>query len=459
MRYGNEVKIGVITVLAILVSALFAFYIRGFRPGAPTYGIKVKFTNARGLQSGDPVRMVGVRIGEVDNVGISPDQKAVALLKLDKRYLVHSNDEFRIGTSGLIQERFVEVVPGEYSPEAAPLEDGAEVEGVVTPDLSDLFASAQQVLGNLDRTARMLRSVLTDKEVLDGIKQALESFSNSADAAGRLAQSIAQLSEESRPEMVAALRELRLAADDLRTTTATMGKRLQESTALDDLDATMHDAREAAGKASKLADSLSALAADPQMQAQLRETISVAHDAALGIKEVSEDLKTFSSELRKAAPAVPNVAHEAENIAQYSSTLRERLKPPEINARFDVLYSGKASRTFSSGNLDIKTSEGHFLRLGIDDIGEDSSANIQLGEQQKKGILRYGLVRSRLGLGLDIPVSRSSISIDLFDPNNVRADILADVPLILGRSDLGLVAGVRDLGEDNLLVAGVRLRR
>ncbi|MBE9566416.1 MAG: hypothetical protein IMF16_06680 [Proteobacteria bacterium] len=114
----------------------------------------------------------------------------------------------------------------------------------------------------------------------------------------------------------------------------------------------------------------------------------------------------------------------------------------------------------SSGRLDFSTSEGRFLRVGIDDIGEESTVNIQVADRQSLGLVRYGLVRSRLGFGIDVPLPReSTLSVDIFDPNDPRADVLADVPFVLGRSEWGLLTGVRDLGADHLFVAGVRMRR
>ena len=452
MRAGSEIKVGLITVLAAALLVVFAVYVRGFRPGAATYRVLVAFSNSRGLQPGDPVRMVGVKIGEVDFVEIGPQRKAVATLSINRKYPLYTHYEFRIGTSGLIQERFVEVVPGEYTPEAIALEEGDLVEGAMTPDLADLIASGREVLDNLNRTARLLRGVLSDEEVLGGVKEALQNFSDSAAATARLADSVSALSGELRPEMIATLKQVRGAADDLQATTAVVREQVREGTALEDLAQTARHAREAAAKINEMATDLSTLV-DPEVRTELRETISAVHEAA-------GSLKVFSEELRKAAPAVPTVAREAQHIAEMSSALRERLKPPEITAAFDVLYSGEAERSFSSGSLDFKTREGRFLRLGIDDVGEDSSAHVQLGEQQDRVTLRYGLVRSRLGFGLDYRLPRqATISLDVFDPNDVRADVLADVPLILGRWDFALTAGMRDVGDESLFVAGVRLRR
>jgi phospholipid/cholesterol/gamma-HCH transport system substrate-binding protein len=458
MRSGNEVKVGLIFILGVSVFLVFAVYVRGFRAGAETYRVKVIFTDARGLQRGDPVRMVGIKIGQVDFVKISLAREAEVTLKVDADQRIYDNYEFRIGTSGLIQERFVEVVPQTFSPEARALEDGDQVEGVVSPDLSDLVASGRDLLISLNRTSQLLRSVLSDQEVLGAVKDALRNFSDSAAAATKLAQSISQLSAESQPQMAATLEELSSAARELKATTAVVRSRVTETTAIRDLEDTAREAHNAAEKASKLTDSLAKLVEDPQTRKRLSDALSDASQAAADIKEVAADLKVFSAELRKAAPAVPKVAGEAERIAESSLAFRERLRPPRVNA--SVLYSGEAGRSFSTGSLDFSTSEGQFLRVGIDDIGEESTANIQLGEQQRRGILRYGLVRSRLGLGVDLRLPHEgTLTLDLFDPNALRADILADVPLILGRADLGVTAGVRDLGGDALFVTGVRLRR
>ena len=452
MRYGNEVKVGLITLLAAALLVAFFVYIRGYRAGAQTYALTVVFANARGLQPGDPVRMVGVKIGKVRSVEISPERKAVATLEIDQDVLIPNHYAFRVATSGLIQERFVEVVPAEYSPEAKTLRDGDRVEGVLSPDLSDLMASGLEVLENLNKTSSLLRSVLADQEVLAGVKEALTRFADSAATASKLAQSVSALADEARPELVGTLKQLREAAADLQTTTAGLHTRLDETTAFDDFNTAAREAAAAAIQAKQLLADLAEVA-DPETRKQLKDTISAVHDAA-------ESLRVFAEELRKAAPAVPKVAKEAESIAAYSSGLRERLKPPEIDARFDVLYSPQAGRSFSSGALDLKTTQDRFLRLGIDDIGEDSAANIQIGDRQRRGVLRYGLVRSRLGFGLDYPLpGEVTVSLDVLDPNNLRADLLADIPLILGRQDLGVTAGVRDLGDETLFVAGVRMRR
>ena len=460
MRTGSEVRVGVITVLAIILMAAYVFYIRGYRAAADTYKVCVTFRDARGLQRGDPVRMVGVKIGEVATVEINTQLKADATLTIDKRYELYEDYGFQIATSGLIQERFVEVIPQPPNPYVQKMTDGFCVEGVLQPNLSDLVAVGVQVLDNLDRTSRSLNVVLTDQEILSGMKDALQSFSRAAKAASRLAATTATLADASQPDVLATLQQLRASSENLRVVTAEFRTRLAQGTALGDLEEAARYARETAANAAKLSSSLADLADDPQLEQQIRGSLAAIHDAAQSAKQVGEDLEVFSAELRKAAPIVPKVAAEAEEAAGAAADIRDRLKPPDIDATFDVVYGGKADRWFSTGHLDFHTRPDRFFRLGLDDIGEENEVNVQIGDRQDRYTLRYGLVRSRLGFGVDLSLPRrTTLSLDVFDPNNVRADLLVDIPVVPGRDDWNILLGARDLGEDELFVGGVRLKR
>jgi len=370
MKTGAEAKVGLIVVLVVVLLAVYVFHIRGLRVVAAAYPVRVVFDDARGLQAGDSVRMAGVKIGEVRRVEINPEQEAEALLAIYAKHKLCDNYLFTIASSGLIQERFVEVSPMPGEP------------------------SGVQLYANVEAFTEELRA------------------------------------------------------------------RLSEGSTFDDIEVTARELRETAGEAHRLAKGLADIAADPALQENIPDTVADVRAAARSLRTVGENLEVFTAELRKAAPTVPRVVREAEQVVEVSTALRERLKPPEIKASFDLLYSGLEDRLFPSGHLDFVTSPNRFVRVGVDDIGEESDANIQLGERRGLGVLRYGLVRSRLGVGFDFDLPRNSVlSLDLFDPNDVRADILADLPLLLGRSDVSFVTGVRDIGQDNLFVAGLRFRR
>lgn len=448
MRSGAEVKVGLITLLALALLAAFAVYISRVR--IATYTLYVNFENAKGIQGGEPVRMLGVKIGDVRRVTITEDRKAQAELAISQEHRLFRNYVFEIVSTGLIQERYIEVRPTEHGAEGIELTNGATTQGVAPPDL---LAAGSEALANLNRTAEQLRTVLGNEEILSGIKKAIASFTAAADAAADLAATASAVAQESAPEARAIIAKLGSAADDLQTTISGLRKATLEGTTLPDMEAAAASLRRTSEKADKLAASADELVSDPKTRAELRETIT-------NLDETVKSLKSFSKQLEEAGPSVPRLAKQAEHFSSSMTQIQEQLKPPEIHGNFDVLYSSRAHRSFSTGSLDFSTGKDHFLRLGIDDIGENTSVNVQLGEQQKLGGLRYGLVRSRLGLGFDLGRPRKPrLSVDVFDPNELRADVLADIPLILGGSDLSLVAGARDLGGGSLFVLGARVRR
>jgi phospholipid/cholesterol/gamma-HCH transport system substrate-binding protein len=453
MRTGAEIKVGIITLFAVALLLVFAFYIRGFRATAVTYKVSVTFDNARGLQRGDPVRMLGVKIGQVHSVEITPELKARVTLSIDGQYELYDHYKFLIGTSGLIQERFVEVIPAPREPYINKLADGASVEGIVRPDLSDLMDAGSRLLDNLDRTSARLNLVLGDQEILAGIRNALQSFS-------QLADTVSVLAEQSQPEILGTLSAIRSASDDLTAVAAEVSARLTEGSALDDFEETVRRLREIATKAEAISGDLASVTSDPEIQQQIRSAIADVKDAAESAKRAGANLEVFSTSLREAATTVPIIADEAREFAGTSAALRQRLQPPKINAAFDVLYGPGADRSFSSARLEIGAGQDRFLRIGIDDIGEDSTANIQLGEPQRRAVVRYGLIRSRLGIGADFDLPREiALSLDLFDPNALRADVLVEVPFVQGRSGWSFLAGARDVGEDPVYVGGIRLER
>ncbi len=457
MRTGAEVKVGLITLLAIALLLVYVFYFQEVRLGGAAYSVCVIFDDARGLQGGDPVRMAGVKIGEVDRVEIEEIErarKAQVYLAINKEHLLYDNYKFRIGASGLLQEGFVEVVTEPRTPYVSTLQDGVCVEGLVRPDFSDLMDAGSRLIDNLDRTSRRLDLVLGDQEILAGVKDALQNFTE-------LAGVVATLTQQAQPEIVATLTDMRAASADLQEMSAELRVRLTEGDALDDLHDTAQRLSQVAANAEQITHDLAALTSDPEIQQQVRSAIAAVNAAAQSAKTVGADLEALSGELRKVAPTVPSVMQRTEKVVGSLSSVQEALQPPEIDAAFDVLYSAEADRSFSSGRLEISPrGEERFLRFGIDDIGEESTVNIQLGEPQRRGTVRYGLVRSRLGVGADFELPRQiTLSLDLFDPNSLRADILADVPLVVGRSDWQFLAGVRNLGDDALYVGGIRLKR
>src|SRR5438034_6883838 len=71
----SELKIGVLTIVAIVIAATLIFSLTGTRGFFwQRYTLKTRFTNVAGLATGSPVRVAGVEIGSVKSVDFAGEQ-------------------------------------------------------------------------------------------------------------------------------------------------------------------------------------------------------------------------------------------------------------------------------------------------------------------------------------------------------------------------------------------------
>ncbi len=78
------------------------------------YLVTAEFDNIGDLKSGAPVTMSGVRIGEVESVGINPqDYRALVTLRLDPKFnQIPDDSDASINTQGLLGSQYVAIGPG-----------------------------------------------------------------------------------------------------------------------------------------------------------------------------------------------------------------------------------------------------------------------------------------------------------------------------------------------------------
>ena len=150
----KQKQLGVIALVgASLASAVgFAWLLGVFSFGRGGLKVEVLYHFAGGVEVGSPVRVSGVKVGQVDRIeflseaerralpaetnvpslklGISIAQKAVSTLKDDSKFYVNM--------AGIIGERYMEITPGTEN--GKPLVAGAVVRGIDPPRVDQLLS-------------------------------------------------------------------------------------------------------------------------------------------------------------------------------------------------------------------------------------------------------------------------------------------------------------------------------
>src|SRR5262245_26645821 len=80
----SELKVGVITVIALIITAVTIFTLTGSRGFFwQRYHLKTRFDNVAGLNKGAPVRVAGVEVGQVTALEFV-DEKVDVLMEVNK---------------------------------------------------------------------------------------------------------------------------------------------------------------------------------------------------------------------------------------------------------------------------------------------------------------------------------------------------------------------------------------
>src|SRR3954447_5452010 len=81
--------------------------------GGGTYRVRAIFDNASFLISGEDVKIGGVKVGTIDKLDLTSDNKAAVVLRIDDPafHPFRSDASCKVGLQSLIGEQFVECVP------------------------------------------------------------------------------------------------------------------------------------------------------------------------------------------------------------------------------------------------------------------------------------------------------------------------------------------------------------
>ncbi len=175
----REVKVGIFTVLVLLIGWGVARYLKGAEIFSNTHKYYAYYAQVGGLQPASRVVINGVKVGTVSSVVLNEDPaKGVELeLSVDKCFNIPVDSRAKIFTDGLMGGKAVEIIYGESH-------DIIPNEGTITTEVSaDLFEMAGSELGALkDQLAEVVERLT---KTLDGVNTIIDT--NSDNLAGIIA--------------------------------------------------------------------------------------------------------------------------------------------------------------------------------------------------------------------------------------------------------------------------------
>lgn len=130
MRFSSSFKVGILALVAIFILLFTILWVKGrsFSSGAR---IEVVFHDVNGMRPGSGVQMMGMRIGQVEEVipVIKGDESFVKLkfVITEKDITIPKASVFSIQQSGLIGEQFLEITPPKIRTVYIPVTSDANI--------------------------------------------------------------------------------------------------------------------------------------------------------------------------------------------------------------------------------------------------------------------------------------------------------------------------------------------
>lgn len=191
----------------------------------------------------------------------------------------------------------------------------------------------------------------------------------------------------------------------------------------------------------------------------------IAENAERISKDVSEI--TGNPQLKE---DLPETLANIRGIAEKGNALLDRLtgitnrsvRRPDLSIRSATMLSFYQQVNHGShfrADVELLFPRGRdFYRLGIRDLGESNKLNLQAGRiVSPKYTLRYGFNAGKIGAGLDYGLtSGNSVSMDLYDPNDVQLDIYGKRRI---NDDLSFALGVENVLQKGTPSLGLVYRK
>ncbi len=154
----SELKIGVLTIVAVVIAAVLIFSLTGTRGFFwQRSSLKTRFLNVAGLAAGSPVRIAGVEVGSVTAVTfVGAEVEVTFEVNNRQRDLVTSTSTATLGSVSLLGESAVDVTP---SATGDPIPDWGYVRAGPPPAaLADVTDRANKGIGELTALLQDVRA-------------------------------------------------------------------------------------------------------------------------------------------------------------------------------------------------------------------------------------------------------------------------------------------------------------
>jgi phospholipid/cholesterol/gamma-HCH transport system substrate-binding protein len=202
MKTRDEVLVGLVVTAAIVITVLGSLWLArgGLSKGYPLYA---QFPWGAGLKQGQPVLLVGVNVGYVDQVELRQNGTLITTLRIQNDHKVPVTSTATVVPNGIFGDMAVAVTPSRPDPRAFEPGDTIPI-GPSTPGIAQLTTKADSIT----RSINAVTSTLEREMVASG---GIHDIRTTIAATNRLVSEFAAIASEQSRQLSATMTSLRRA--------------------------------------------------------------------------------------------------------------------------------------------------------------------------------------------------------------------------------------------------------
>ena len=386
---NTEVKVGAFTLLGVVLLVGIMALLSGIRPGGDKgYNLSIGFPQAIGLTSGNDVCYAGVRIGKVSRVEPS-GLGVVADVVIEDDVKIPKKSSVIVTSNGVMGGKFINITPAQDADMEDCYAPGDFLYGLQEATMDDMMANLNTAVLKVQTLLDSMNDVLGDKDTQKALKEVSMNMRNITANIDRLTGTLAEMAASNQGDV-------RQMAQNLNRMT---GSLMRAADSLEVLVSTFNGNGETGANLKEAIANLSATS-------KRIDNMASALEGVVTDPQVADDLKA--------------TLHNVRGVSERADKMMGKVSSIETEGSLETMYSGKEDRWQTGISMDVRPDDSSFLRLGLNDIGEDNNVNFQGG--MSRGIFgaRAGVIDSKAGVGIDIGSKKLNLSVDGYDPNHFR---------------------------------------
>lgn len=407
-------KIGLVMLLALVVLGVFIIQIEDIPIGerGERLEIAARLPSVAGLDEKSPVRIAGVRVGTVEEVGLDDDNRPIVRISLQPDIELHRGSTARIASLGMLGDSYLEIVPGD--PGAPLLEDGAVLSGAASPSFDQVMRSAATIGDDVQEITASLRATIGGPEGaarLDEIVTNLQEMTRSLNDVVRSNRTQVDTTLANFEAFSGTLRsELPRIADKMNELADGLNALVSENRT--DIDASVGNIRELTGRLQTTADNLNditgrirdgegsigQLVAEDRTIDNVNDTLESIRGGVDTIRDTVGRVQRYELDMVMRTEALPS-AEENRSAAGFDlwTTDRRFYRAQVVSAPFGEEETETEIVTIEHGDGTVDS----YTRTTTT-VEDDISFNAQVGWVLfPRTVVRAGLFESAGGVGVD----------------------------------------------------------